>query len=198
MSENDYNVNNKLHDIRDANGNDFGEPKGCGCGEDCLCEENARADNCGCGEVCGCISRKDEETVLHDIDKTLLTAIQSTDEVLNEISGADFKEYLKKELRVYSEMHNKCSEYMRKNGIESNFYGSMKQAMQKGAVKLNLVGGVTDGKIANMMIKGGNMGLDVIAKNLNKKPEITDELYKMARALEAELTKSINEMRRFL
>ena len=164
--------------------------------KDCLCESGALKVN----EFCDCdhISRKEEEILLQDIDKTLLMGIQATDEVLEEVENPEFKEYLKSLEMIYSRLHEKCSDYMNTHGVESDFYGSMKQAMQRGAVKLNLATVVNDGKIANMMIKGANMGLDVIAKNLNKRPAISDVLYKLAREVEAELTKCIIDLRKFL
>ena len=145
------------------------------------------------------ISKEDEEIVLHDISKTTLAGMQSIDVVREYVENMDFKNYLDSLSQQYANISERCTKYMSAKKIASDFFGSIKQAFQRNAVKISMITSSSDRKIAEHMLRGTNLGLDCIAKNLNSMTAtLSPELIAMAKDLRQILENSLYELRKYL
>ncbi len=145
------------------------------------------------------ISKEDEEIMLHDISKTTLAGMQSIDVVREYVENMDFKNYLDSLNRQFANISERTTKYMSGNKIASDFFGSIKQAFQRNAVKVSMITSSSDRKIAEHMLKGINLGIDCIAKNLNGlSTTISHELLALAKDFRQILENSLYELRKYL
>ncbi len=145
------------------------------------------------------VSKEDEEIVLHDISKTTLAGMQSIDIVREYVENMDFKNYLDSLNRQFANINERATKYMSANKISSDFFGSLKQAFQRNAVKISMITSSSDRRIAEHMLRGANLGMDCIAKNLNSlSATLSPELLAMTKDLRQILDNSLDELRKYL
>ncbi len=88
---------------------------------------------------------------------------------------------------------------MSERRITSDFFGSLKQAFMRNAVRISMMTSSSDSKIAEHLLKGTNAGLDVIAKNINNSSAtLSPELIALAKDFEQIMQNSLVELRKYL
>lgn len=145
------------------------------------------------------VSKEDEEIMLHDISKVTLSGMQSIDIVRSYVENMDFKKYLESLNGDYARISERCTKYMSDRKITSDFFGSLKQAFQRNAVRISMMTSSNDSKIAEHMLRGTNLGLDAVAKNINSSTAtLSPELLALAKDFEQILQNSLSELRKYL
>lgn len=145
------------------------------------------------------VSKEDEQIMLHDISKITLQGMQSIDITQTYVENMDFKKYLTLLNQEYARISERCASYMNERKIISDFFGSLKQAFLRNAVRISMMTSSSDTKIAEHLLKGTNLGLDALAKNLNNSyATLSTELIALSKDFEQILQNSLIELRKYL
>ena len=144
-------------------------------------------------EVC-----ENDKLLVKDLLKTVNMGSLSIDVTREYVASQAFGDYLKELQRSYNAYNDRCVEYMRANKINEDVLTSVKEALQRGAIKMGMMGTHSDERVAEQLLKGSFMGIDVIGKNLNQAGKFAPELAHLAEEIEDFLWGSIKEMRVWL
>ena len=144
------------------------------------------------------VSVKAEKVLLHDMVKTSVMGVQAIDVVEEYIYNQEFKAFVVHQKDQYRRFSSKVNDYMREHGIEEDFYGSVEQAINKGMLKMGAMGTNSDSRVAEQLIKGSNMGLDTLSKNINNPKGISVELLTIAKDFVTFMGDSLQELRKWL
>ena len=144
------------------------------------------------------VSVKAEKVLLHDMVKTAVMGVQAIDVVEEYIYNQEFKHFVVHQKDQYKKYSSKVNDYMQAHGIEEDFYGSVEQAINKGMLKMGALGTNTDSRVAEQLIKGSNMGLDTLSKNINSPKGISVELLDLAKDFVTFMGDSLQELRKWL
>lgn len=161
--------------------------------------EHKNCNDNGCTDTYGnTVSVKAEKVLLHDMVKTSVMGVQSIDVVEEYIYNQEFKRFVVQQKDTYHRFSTQINDYMRRHGIEEDFYGSVEQAINKGMLKMGAMGTNSDSRVAEQLIKGSNMGLDTISKNINNPQGISVELLDIAKDFVTFMGDSLQELRKWL
>lgn len=143
-------------------------------------------------------SVKAEKVLLHDMVKTAVMGVQAIDVVEEYILNGEFKSFVVHQKDQYRHFSAQIGDYMRVHGIEEDFYGSVEQAINKGMLKMGAMGTNSDSRVAEQLIKGSNMGLDTLSKNINNPKGISIDLMNIAKDFVTFMNDSLQELRKWL
>ena len=82
-------------------------------------------------------SCKSEETLLHDLVKTVQMGVTSIDVVEDKIASDEFKQWAVSQKDTYRHYSDQVDDYMRKHGYDEEFVTKMQTMWQKGMVKMS-------------------------------------------------------------
>lgn len=143
-------------------------------------------------------SVKAEKVLLHDMVKAAVMGVQAIDVVEEYIYNQEFKSFVVHQKDQYRHFSTMINDYMRAHGVEEDFYGSVEQAINKGMLKMGALGTNSDSRVAEQLIKGSNMGLDTLSKNINNPKGISVELMDIAKDFVTFMGDSLQELRKWL
>ena len=155
-------------------------------------------DNSEMGNTLMKDSCESDKILVKDLLKTVSMGSLAIDVTREYVLSPVFGDYLKDLQSEYNSYNDKCVEFMRDNHVQEDVLGSVKEALQRGAIKMGMKGTKSDEKVAEQLLKGTNMGIDVIGKNLNQSEEYSPELRRLAEDIESFLEKSEKELRQWL
>ncbi len=122
--------------------------------------------------------------ILNDLYKNAHTALQSINDLNEEITDLKFKNELKEQYDGYEKIIGEISSLMKENGIEAKDIGTIKKMMMKAAVKMNTAKSDNRSDLAEMMIKGTVTGVADIYRAIEANKEvIAPEVKKIAEKL---------------
>lgn len=143
-------------------------------------------------------SCKAEETLLHDLVKTVQMGVTSIDVVEEKIASDDFKQWAVSQKDAYRHYSDRVDDYMRQHGYDEEFVTKMQTMWQKGMVKMSAMMMNSDSDIAKQLIRGTEMGVDEVSKTLNCPNGIGDELLSLADEINEFMLDSIDRLRNWL
>ena len=157
-------------------------------------------NNCECNNCNGTcyVSGKAEETLLHDLVKTVQMGVTSIDVVEEKITSDQLKQWLVSQKDAYRHYSDQVDDYMRGHGYDEEFVTKMQTMFQRGMVKMSALGLNNDSDIAQQLVKGTNMGIDTLTKTINNPKGISDELLQLADKILSFLNDSLNRLREWL
>lgn len=118
------------------------------------------------------------------INENTKMGLASTKELLKLIKEKDnkIKKVLEDELKKYEELYKKCKTLMKKNKIQSEKSGLLKNLTATLAMKMEVNKDNSDSKLASILIRGFNMGnVDIEAKIKSYKKEASKDILSLAR-----------------
>jgi hypothetical protein len=157
------------------------------------CEQSNHQDQYGNN-----VSVKAEKVFLHDMVKTAVMGVQAIDVVEEYIVNPEFKSFVVHQKDQYRHFSSIVNDYMREHGIEEDFYGSVEQAINKGMLKMGAMGTNSDSRVAEQLIKGSNMGLDTLSKNINNPKGVSVQLLNITKDFVTFMNDSLQELRKWL
>lgn len=160
--------------------------------------DNNQNGCCNCQSNVCCPSRKAEETLLHDLVKTVQMGVTSIDVVEEKIVSDDFKQFAVQQKDTYRHYSDKVDDYMRTQGMDEELVTKMQTMWQKGMIKMSAVVMNSDSDIAQSLIKGTEMGVDTLAKTLNNPKGISEELLNLTQEIQSFMLDSISRLRAWL
>lgn len=120
------------------------------------------------------------------INENTKMGLASTKELLKLIKEKDnkIKKVLEDELKKYEELYKKCKTLMKKNKVQSEKSGLLKNLTATLAMKMEVNKDNSDSKLASILIRGFNMGnVDIEAKIKSYKKEASKDILSLAREI---------------
>lgn len=118
------------------------------------------------------------------INENTKMGLASTKELLKLIKEKDnkIKIVLEDELNKYEELYKKCKTLMKKNKVQSEKSGLLKNLTATLAMRMEVNKDNSDSKLASILIRGFNMGnVDIEAKIKSYKKEASKDILSLAR-----------------
>ncbi len=118
------------------------------------------------------------------INENTKMGLASTKELLKLIKEKDnkIKKVLEDELNKYEELYKKCKTLMKKNKVQSEKSGLLKNLTATLAMKMEVNKDNSDSKLASILIRGFTMGnVDIEAKIKSYKKEASKDILSLAR-----------------
>ncbi len=135
---------------------------------------------------------------LNFISKNSEMGFSSIKDLYDEVNSEEFREILKKQKEKYEEIYNEASELIDNYDEEQKGVTSMEKFTSYIMIKMNLLTDKSINHIAEMMIKGSNMGIIDIRKKLNTYKDIDKRVKKLGEKLLETEENNIEELKPFL
>lgn len=120
------------------------------------------------------------------INENTKMGLASTKELLKLIKEKDnkIKKVLEDELKKYEDLYKKCKSLMKKYKVKSEKSGLLKNLTATLAMRMEVNKDNSDSKLANILIRGFNMGnVDIEAKIKSYKKEASKDILSLAREI---------------
>lgn len=115
---------------------------------------------------------------IDDAYKNARIALQSISDLLPEVKDENLRDELKSQYEGYEKITSKISTFMAENGLDVKSINPLKKAMLWTSIKMKTMMNDSKNQIAEMMLKGTDMGIIELTAMLNEKenlrPEIAD------------------------
>ena len=136
---------------------------------------------------------------INEVYRNAHVALQAISNVLDDVGDNSFKKELLHENEGYENFIGEVSKYMTENGYEKKELGVMKKVMMKTGIKMNTIMDDSVTHIAEIMIKGTDMGITELCTLINDaNSEIREEILEFAKRLK-ELEENYEErLKKFL
>lgn len=118
------------------------------------------------------------------INENTKMGLASTKELLKLIKEKDnkIKKVLEDELKKYEDLYKKCKSLMKKYKVKGEKSGLLKNLTATLAMRMEVNKDNSDSKLANILIRGFNMGnVDIEAKIKSYKKETSKDILSLAR-----------------
>ena len=135
---------------------------------------------------------------LNFISKNSEMGFSSIKDLYDEVNSEEFREILKKQKEKYEEVYNEASELIDNYDEEQKGVTSMEKFTSYIMIKMNLLTDKSINHIAEMMIKGSNMGIIDIRKKLNTYKDIDKRVKKLGEKLLETEENNIEKLKPFL
>lgn len=104
---------------------------------------------------------------INEVWRNAHIALQSISDIKDEITHDGLKAEILKEYEGYEALIGELSKFMNENGYERKDVGALKKAMMWSSIKLNTAFDDSRNHIAELMIKGTNMGVTSLYAIIN-------------------------------
>ncbi len=142
---------------------------------------------------------KADLTLLNEIHKTAELGKLSLETIINKIKDVPFKNVLLSEYQSYDAMTSKISVAITELNKTPKSSATAKASAMKTTIKIKLAFNDSPAHIADMLIKGNNMGIITINKRLNElKDDCTNKSTELAKDLLELEQKQIDELKVYL
>ncbi len=135
---------------------------------------------------------------LNFISKNSEMGFSSIKDLIDEVDDEEFRKILKKQQEKYEEIYNEASELIDNYDEEQKGVTGMEKFTSYIMIKMNLLTDKSINHIAEMMIKGSNMGIIDIRKKLNTYNDIDKKVNKLGEKLLETEENNIEELKPFL
>lgn len=136
--------------------------------------------------------------LIHDNTKIGLTSTQKLLTLIKDKNNKT-KNILENELKEYTAYYKECKHLMKKNKIKIEHTEFLKNLTSTVAMKMEVNKDNSDSKIANILIRGFNMGnIDIEARIKNYKKEVDKDILKLAKDILTFGETEINKLKAYL
>ncbi len=94
--------------------------------------------------------------------------VESLGKILPEVKEGRFKEQLTAQNNEYQRIHRLAKEHLNKHGFDEKGIGQMQKLMTYMMIDMRLIMDSSQSNIAQMLMKGSNMGIIDAQKNINQ------------------------------
>ena len=144
------------------------------------------------------IAMNNDLEFLNFISKNSEMGFSSIKDLIDEVDDEEFRKILKKQQEKYEEIYNEASELIDNYDEEQKGVTGMEKFTSYIMIKMNLLTDKSINHIAEMMIKGSNMGIIDIRKKLNTYNDIDKKVNKLGEKLLETEENNIEELKPFL
>ena len=133
-----------------------------------------------------------------DVYKNAHIALQSLNDLIPSVNDKDLKKELKAQVDGYTEVINEVKAYLKKKRIKEQDIGVLKKAMLWGSINMNTLFNTSRNHIAEIMVKGTNMGIIELTAMKNEKENFNEDVVALIdRLLELE-EKYVERLKKYL
>ncbi len=111
-----------------------------------------------------------------DVYKNAHIALQSLNDLIPSVNDKDLKKELKAQVDGYTEVINEVKAYLKKKKIKEQDIGVFKKAMLWSSIKMNTLFNTSRNHIAEIMVKGTNMGVIELTAMKNEKENFNEDV----------------------
>ena len=108
------------------------------------------------------------DELLCEVYRNVTMAKESLCDVTGKIDNKFMMKNVTGQLGGYAELEEKCERMMKENGVTPKKESAMKRLMAKGGIMLNTAVDSSDSHVAEMIIKGTDMGADTLEKAMHE------------------------------
>ena len=94
--------------------------------------------------------------------------VESLGKILPTLKEGKFKEQLSSQKKEYERIHRLAKDRLKSHGLDEKGIGQMQKMMTYMMIDMKLIMDSSDSNIAQMMMKGSNMGIIDAQKNINQ------------------------------
>ena len=143
--------------------------------------------------------RPEELSLLHALKKNVEMGKQALDQILKKTKNEEFRALLLKHYESFDHLSVRLTERLTELGETPKNTGFWSEFMLKNGINLNTLMDDSESRLSELLIKGNNMGVTDINRELNRCP---DNLDPKSRSLADEIValeqEQINELKRYL
>ena len=142
--------------------------------------------------------KKDDAEILREVQKNTEMAMKAIDTISEKVYDDDLAVQLSKQSLKYSELHNTALDKLLEGKAEPYHTNNISKMMLTGAIHSNTMFNTNTGHIAELMIKGSNMGITDMCKILNHHEHADRLSLEVANELVDFEEKNIERLKKFL
>ena len=140
----------------------------------------------------------DDAAVLKNVQKNIEMAMKAIETIEPKVQEKELGRLLSKTTQKYAGIHNKVISKMSEEKIQPEKSSTFENMMLVGGITGNTLLNTSTSHLAELMIKGSNMGITDLNKTLNHHSEISRETKDMVKEL-MELEKyNLDEYKKYL
>ena len=141
---------------------------------------------------------KDDIAVLKSVQKNTEMAMKAIETIQPKVQDQDFTQLLEETNSKYSSIHHKTVSKLVEEKVQPEKTGTIENIMLVGGITGNTMLNTSTSHLAELMIKGSNMGITDLNKTLNHHAAIGKESFEIAKEL-LELEKfNLEEYKKYL
>lgn len=142
--------------------------------------------------------KKQDEVILREIQKGANTGILAIDAIMTNVKDKKMLRELSKQSSMYSDFYDRATAQLERN--DERFYKNKdsKKIMMRSGIIMRTMMDHTNSHVAELMIKGANMGLTEMYKVVNHNKDASKHIYDLAKDMMDMEEKSITTLRDYL
>lgn len=142
--------------------------------------------------------KSQEAAIYREIQKNTEAGIKAIDTISDKIFDDHLAMQISRQSLKYSQIHNKAMESLIESKAEPYHGSHMADIMMKGGIHYNTMLNTSTSHIAELIIKGSNMGILEMSKALNHNEEAGEKSVGLARELIEFEEKNIQQLKKYL
>lgn len=142
--------------------------------------------------------RSQEAAIYREIQKNTEKAMAAIDTISDKVYDDQLAMQISRQALKYSEIHNRAVENLLQAKAEPYHANNLSDMMMKGAINYNTLLNTSTGHIAELLIKGSNMGVLEMKKVLNHNDEAGQRPVALAKELIDFEEKNVERLTKYL
>ena len=142
--------------------------------------------------------RSQEAAIYREIQKNTEKAMAAIDTISDKVYDDQLAMQISRQALKYSEIHNRAVENLLQARAEPYHANNLSDMMMKGAINYNTLLNTSTGHIAELLIKGSNMGVLEMKKVLNHNEEAGQRPVALAKELIDFEEKNVERLTKYL
>lgn len=141
---------------------------------------------------------KDDIAIYKSVQKNTEMAMKAIETIEPKVYENELALLLEKTNRQYADIHEKAVSGLQEAKIEPKKTGGLEQMMLVGGITGNTLFNTSTSHIAELMIKGSNMGILDLTKTLNHNPNGEEKSMELANELMHMENRNLEEYKKYL
>ncbi|MGN0307714.1 MAG: hypothetical protein ACI4DN_05805 [Lachnospiraceae bacterium] len=141
---------------------------------------------------------KDDIAIYKSVQKNTEMAMKAIETIEPKVYENELALLLEKTNRQYADIHEKAVSGLQEAKIEPKKAGGLEQMMLVGGITGNTLFNTSTSHIAELMIKGSNMGILDLTKTLNHNPNGEEKSMELANELMHMENRNLEEYKKYL
>ena len=142
--------------------------------------------------------KKQDEVILREIQKGANTGLLAIDAIMTNVKDKDMLRELSKQSMMYSNFYDRATGQLEKVNERSYKNKDSKKIMMRSGIIMRTMMNHSNSHVAELMIKGANMGLTDMYKVINHNKDASKNIYDLAKDMMDMQEKSITTLRDYL
>ena len=142
--------------------------------------------------------KKQDKEILREIQKGANTGLLAIDAIMTNVKDKDMLKELSKQSMMYSDFYDRATNQLRSENERFYKNKDSKKIMMRSGIIMRTMMDHSNSHVAELMIKGANMGLTDMYKVMNHNKDASKNIYDLAKDMMDMEEKSITTLREYL